>query len=508
MAIADFLIYKMIKMKKYIYILAIALGVYSCDMDTNPTDAVPENIVFENAQNANLVLDGTWAYMMDTYFTYQNPGWSTVLLASDAMANDVAMQPNKYGYYGHYSFTSLFSISAYTTESVWTIAYKVIDNTNHLITKIDNVPGDENLKKSIKAQAYALRGYIYLNLATFYSHSYAYDAKTLSVPIYLEPTTLKSTGNPRSTVGEVYKQAEEDLLAAYDLSKDFKRKAKHQMNQQVIAGVLARLYLQKGDNWEAAEKYATIAQKDAKWMTKNEYLTGFNDRANNEWIWGHGQATYQDAASYSFNYKDVSSESSYYYSYFADPYFKELFKDGDKYDLNDVRTELFEWDLKRYKGGLMYKKFRFKTDQTADIVLMRKPEMLLIEAEALAEQSKLNAAIDKLNELREIRGAATPDLSAKSKEQLVDEIAKERRKELFGEGFGLSDIKRKQGAVERKAYPGKVLVPDYVPATPKDSIFVVGHTIRTQPDGKPFEVNSKYYNFSIPEKERTNNPYL
>lgn len=473
-------------------------------MDTNPTDAAREDVVFENAENASYVLDGTWAYMMDTYFTYQNPGWSTVLLASDAMSNDVAVQPNKYGYYGHYSFTSLYSMSAYTTESVWTIAYKVIDNTNHLITKIDEVPGDPKLKQHVKAQALALRGYIYLNLATFYSHSYKYDAQAKSVPIYTEPTTLTTKGRARSTVAEVYKQAEDDLLAALDLSKEFKRKAKHQMDKQVIAGVLARLYLQKMDHWQDAAKYAELAQTDSKWMTKNEYLTGFNDRANNEWIWGHGQATYQDVASYSFNYKDVSSESSYYYSYFADPYFKDLFKN----DANDVRTELFEWDLKRYKGGLMYKKFTYRSDKTADIVLMRKAEMILIEAEALAEQNERSESIKKLNELRAQRGAATPDLSALDKDALVNEIRIERRKELWGEGFGLSDIKRTQVAVVRKEVPSKTLVPGYVPPTAKDSIFVNGHTIRTQPDEKPFGKNSKYYNFSIPEKEVNNNPNL
>lgn len=491
-------------MKKYIYIIALAVGLYACDMDTNPTDAVREDVVFENADNAGYVLNGTWTYLMDTYYTYQNPGWSTVLLASDAMSNDVAVQPNKYGYYGHYSFTSMYSMSAYTTESVWAIAYKVIDNTNHLITKIDGVPGDAKKKQAIKSQAYALRGYIYLNLATFYAHSYQYDSEAKAVPIYTEPTTLKTEGRPRATVAQVYKRAEDDLLEAFELSDGYARDAKHRMNRQVIAGVLARLYLQRMDNWTDAAKYAAIAQEGSTWMTKSEYLTGFNDRANKEWIWGHGQASYQDVASYSFNYKDVSSESSYYYSFFADPYFKDFFKG----DTNDVRMDLFEWDLKRFKGGLMYKKFTYRSDKTADIVLMRKAEMVLIEAESLAEQDKLTEAIAKLNELRSQRGASTPDLSALTKTELVKEILIERRKELWGEGFGLSDIKRRQAVVERKEVPSKTLVPGYVPPTVKDSIFVNGHTIRTQPDEKLFIKNSKYYNFSIPEKEINNNPNL
>ncbi|WP_245542062.1 hypothetical protein [Proteiniphilum acetatigenes] len=88
-------------MKKRIYIIwsiLLAIGLNSCDLDIDPTDAVSSDIVFDNAGNAEKVLNGTWAYLMDTYTTYQNPGWSSVLLTSDAMANDVAVQPGKYGY--------------------------------------------------------------------------------------------------------------------------------------------------------------------------------------------------------------------------------------------------------------------------------------------------------------------------------------------------------------------------------------------------------------------------
>lgn len=484
-------------MKTLKYILAsvtLLIHLNSCDLNTEPVDAVPDYIVFDNAKNAEKVLNGTWSYLMDTYFTYQNPGWKSLLLTSDAMANDVAVQPGKYGYITHYSFSNINDSKSTTGRAIWTLAYKGIDNANHLITKIDDVPGDQDLKTNIKAQAYALRGYLYLNLVTFYSHAYKYDPQALSVPIYTEPSAVETAGNTKETVEAVYKRAEEDLLEAYNSIGDYKRGvAKHKFDKNVVAGLLARLYLQK-EEWGNAQKYAAIAHDGYSWMSKNEYLNGFNDRANNEWIWGHGQQSDQSVASYSFHFLDVSSSSSYYYSFMADPYFQDFFEEGD------VRTELFAWDTLRYKGGLMYKKFKFRPDNTGDIVLLRKAEMVLIEAEAYAELDKKSSAIEKLYELRAARGANTPDLSGLNKKDLVEEILRERRKELFGEGFGLYDLKRRQKAVSRK----EVQEGNFVPNT---KIPKRGHTVFKFAD-KEFSANSDYYLFAIPDSEITNNPNL
>lgn len=482
-------------MKKQLYILwsvLLAISLNACDLDIDPTNAVSSDIVFDNANNAEKVLNGTWGYLMDTYFTYQNPGWQSLLLASDAMSNDVAVQPGKYGYLAHYSFTNITATNSTTARGIWTMAYRVIDNANHLITKIDDLPGDGTLKTRVKAQAYALRGYIYLNLATYYAHAYAYDPDAASVPIYTEPSSSFTEGAARSPVEEVYRQAEEDLLEAYGALDSYTRDAKHKIDRNVVAGILARLYLQK-NQWEEAQAYAEEAHEGYGWMSRTDYLSGFNDRSNSEWIWGHGQSPDQATSSYGFHFKDVSSGSSYYYSFMADPHFQSFF------DSNDVRSELFEWDVTRYLGGLMYKKFRFRPDNTADIVLMRKAELVLIEAEALAELDQPEQAIAKLNELRQQRGADRPDLSGLSKEELVEEILVERRKELFGEGFGLYDIKRRQKPVERAAATGLV---------PGTDITVKGHTVLRFPNGDPFTANSPYYLFAIPDLEVTNNPNL
>lgn len=476
------------------FVLVLGVSLNSCDLDTEPSNAVSNTLVFNNAVNAEKVLNGAWSYLMDTYFTYQNPGWSSLLLTSDAISNDVAIQPGKYGYISHYQLTNITATNSTTARAIWTLAYKTIDNTNHLISRIDEIAGDETLKKQVKAQAYALRGYIYLNLVTFYAHAYSLTPDALCVPVYTKPSTSATEGVSRSSVKDVYQQAEDDLLSAYELIGDYKRDSKHKIDKSVISALLARLYLQK-NNWEEAERYAEEASSVYSWMSDVQYLDGFNDINNTEWIWGHGQQPDQSTASYSFHFKAVSSPAAYYYSFMADPHFKEYF------DKEDIRFSLFEWDTQRYKGGLMYKKFRFRSDNTADIVLIRKAEMVLIQAEALAEQNKLAEAIGLLNELRRHRNAIQKELDSFSKDALVEEILLERRKELWGEGFGLYDIKRRQKSLERKA----VLQDELVPGT---DIPVKGHTVTRFPDGTDFAANSSYYLFAIPELEQRSNPAL
>lgn len=483
-------------MKKIKYkLLAASLLVllFGCDLDTTPTTSVNEKDVYETLEKVEYVINGTWAYVWETRNTYASPGWSTLMLVSDFMGNDV-VETGKYGYSDVYKYTAMTSGTSTQVVLIWRLAYKAIDNMNNIIKKIDDIYGDDAYRARLKAQAYAFRGYMYLNLASYYAGAYSEDPNQPCVPIYTEPTDAKTEGKSRSTLAQVYTQAENDLREAYKIMGTYTRSAKYKIDKNVVAGLLARVCLHT-EKWEDAGKYAALAHEGYNWMPSEEYLAGFNNLANAEWIWGQGTASDQSAASESFDYKDVSSKSSGYYSMMADPYFMDLF------DEDDVRFQLFQWDESRSKGYLMYKKFRFKDNGIADIVIMRKAEMVLIEAEALAEQGDLNGAIAKLNTLRIARGAQTPELSGLSKEDLVEEILIERRKELFGEGFALADLKRREKSLERKAYADDAKVPG-------TEIPVRGHSILRFPNGTDFVANSSYYLFVIPATEYTNNPNL
>ncbi|MDC8102067.1 RagB/SusD family nutrient uptake outer membrane protein [Chryseobacterium rhizosphaerae] len=495
------------KLKYLSFALLAAWVLTSCESDlaTAPTDQANDVEVFKTAESAETVINGTWARFNDDGTTYANIGYSTVLRASDAMGSDVAVLTNKYGFSSTYTFTEMVNSTASRPLFIWSMLYSTINNMNNVIARIDGTEGSQEKKNQVKGQAKALRAFCYLNLASFYQFSYLKDKTALTAPIYTEPSTITTVGKKRASLEEIYALVKSDLTDADNLLKDYTRNNKDKINRSVVNGILARTYLNTGE-WSKAAAAAKIAREGYPLMAPEKYKDGFNDINNAEWIWGHGQTQEQSGASYAFHYLDVSSSGSYYYSFMADPYFKGLF------DTNDIRYQLFSWDgLKGREGLLRYAKFKFKSGLIADIVYMRAAEMYLIEAEAEARNGNVSQAVTVLNQLKSARNANVYSGSL-AQNDVVKEILIERRKELFGEGFSLSDIIRTQGTVVRKRFvdangePVKVQV-----TTPDGTVKTVdgrGHTNFAFPDQTGFVPNSRYYLFSIPQKESENNPNL
>lgn len=489
----------------YIYIaIWTTLCLSSCSdiLDTAPTDAVVDTEIYKSTDNIQTVIEGTWQYLNDTYFTYANPGYTAFMRTSDAMGNDVAVT-TKYGYRDPYTFNEMINPSAYRVTSLWTLLYKVIDNTNNVIHKVDAAEGSEQDKNILKGQAKALRAFCYLNLASFYQFSYQKDKNALTAPIYTEPTTRETKGQPKASLEAIYDVILNDLHDASVLLEDYGRNSKYKIDEQVVQGLLARVYLNMG-LWTDAAEAAEKAKDGYDFMTPDAYEQGFNDIENTEWIWGHIQTSEQNAASYTFHYLDVSSPGSYYFSFMADPYFKDLF------DPQDIRYTLFEWDGEPGREGfLRYKKFKFKSNLIGDIVYMRAAEMWLIAAEGYARAGQTAKAIEALNTLRTARNAP---LYSTASGKLLDEILIERRKELWGEGFSLSDIIRTQTSVSRKAFLNNDGTPIQVKVTTPDGTLKTvngqGHRVVNFPDGKEFTANSRYYIFAIPSDEVRRNPNL
>lgn len=497
-------------MKKIIYLslsLLLTLSIVSCesDLETAPTNQANEAEVFKTAESAETVINGAWAKLNDDGPTYANIGYSTVLRTSDAMGSDVAVLTNKYGFPSAYAFTDLVNNTGSRSLFIWNALYSTINNMNNVISRIDGVEGSQTKKDQVKGQAKALRAFCYLNLASFYQFSYLKDKNALTVPVYTEPTTINSVGKPKASLEEIYTLIKSDLTDADNLLQNYTRNNKDKIDRSVVNGLLARTYLNTGE-WSKAVAAAKEARVGYPLMAPEKYKEGFNDIGNGEWIWGHGQTQEQSGESYAFHYLDVSSSGSYYYSFMADPYFKDLF------DTNDIRYQLFQWDgLPGREGLLRYAKFKFKATLIADIVLMRSAEMYLIEAEAEARNGNITNAILALNQLKAARNATVYSGSL-AQDAVIKEILIERRKELFGEGFSLSDIIRTQGTVVRKPYVNANGQPIQVQiTTPNGTIKTVngrGHTIFAFPDQSAFAPNSRYYLFTIPQKEIENNPNL
>ena len=493
-----------INFKNICVIVVAACAVTACDLDTTPTTSLDEKNVYKDTKNAEHVLRGAWQYIFTSGSTYASIGIGSIMLNDDFAGSD-AVRTRSYGFSGSYNLTNGYSRGEYNGV-LWDLMFDPINNCNGILKHIDSVSGSDADKARIKGQALATRGYAYMILATHYAFAIDKDPNAVCVPIYTEPTDkeVALTGNPAASVSEVFAQALKDLEDALVLiPEDYSHKEvaldQYKIDYLTTLGLLARTHLY-ARNWQKAYDYATAVLKiNSYLMNEKEYKSGFNDYSNKEWIWSLSCTLDDNDPCYLFYFKDCSSKV--YTSLNTDPYFKDTFDD------DDYRKELFEWGQTAYGDwAMLNKKFVFKDldNMLADLVMMRTSEIYLIKAEAAAHLAgKESIAQETLKALRDARMKEGKIAKAVTEtgDDLIKEIWLERRKELWGEGFALTDLIRNQQSVERKEYEETITV-DGKPITVK------GHTILSLPDKTPFTPNSKYYLFRITEKEELQNSLL
>ena len=486
---------------KYIFsFMASLLLLAGCSgdfLDKEPTDSVSSDEVGVPG-NAERLFNGAWYNLFEYVYTLANSGYRGLQCQDDMMADDVVSRP-AYGFNSSYQFNDIAIPNNTRTSFAWYLMYKTIDNCNTALA----IQGDTEALRQAQGQALALRAFCYLHLAQHYQFTYLKDPAAPCVPIYTEPTTDDTAPKGKSTVAQVYRRVFDDLALAKDYLKNYTRKGdgqKFKPDVNVVNGLLARAYLLTGQ-WEEAAKAAAAARQGYSLMTTAAEYEGFNNISNKEWIWGHPQTLAQSSASYNFYFLDATHVGAYS-SFMADPHFRDTFSDGD------IRLELFQWMREGYLG---YKKFHMRADDTADIVLMRASEMLLVEAEALARDGFPEKAVVPLNELRHARGLGDYDLTGKSQQDVIDEILMERRRDLWGEGFGITDILRTQQSVKRTMLSAEEQKQE-VDAWQEGGGFAkrnpLGHWFVTFSEGEVFVPNSTNYLYAIPKEETDANPNL
>ena len=229
------------------YIFSFALGstmLTSCDLDTIPTTYVDAGSVFGKTGDAEKVLNGGWNYLMETFNSYANPGYGAMLRANDAMGSDVVLN-SKYGFRTHNEFSAIYGKGGTNTLS-WLLAYRVINDCNGVLDNIDAAEGTQADRNRIKGQALALRGFLYLHLASCYSFAIDKDPDAVCAPVYTQSTdeTIAAEGKPASSVSEVYAQSINDLEEALELIPEtYVRDAKHKIDNEVVIGILSRACL-------------------------------------------------------------------------------------------------------------------------------------------------------------------------------------------------------------------------------------------------------------------------
>ncbi len=451
--------------KKYFKVLLLSLiiltGACSKDfLENHPTGSLNESVPFTSTQNAMSLLNGIHRMMYSGVSPWNQgfTGQGSVEIYNDMMGEDVVMTAAGNGWYNNtYKWVDHRNFNSSQTYEVYRFYYKIINNANALITNVDNIPGADPVKtdaekKVLKGQALVYRAWAHFNLVQLYGKRYDATAKPnaeLGVPL---KTTVGYSSQARATVEEVYTQINKDLDDAISILTT-KRDNKSHINLAVAKGLKARVALTQQD-WATAAKYAAEARTDFPLMSQADYVKGFNDYNNSEWMWGITVIP------------DQTLDFGHFFAYMSCNYSSTNIRNNPKainsklYNLisaTDVRKKLWDPTGKAYTflpGNFVKKPYmncKFiaagPADSRGDMVWMRAAEMYLIEAEAKANLGDATAN-DILFELMKSRDASAVK-PAETGAALLPTIYIQRRIELWGEGFRFLDLKRLNQPLDR-----------------------------------------------------------
>jgi len=431
------------KIIKYGFLFSISfLSLTGCSDDfldePVPTEAVSEDVVFGSRAGVEAFLSGINRRARQQFTNVDAAGLNSIYFARTIKGNDLIHARSWWSFdYANDNREPTYRRTNFT----WEFPYYMINQANTLINGVEASSLSEEDKAQLSGQGKAIRAFYYFQLAMEFQQTYAFDKSLPAPPIYKE---LSLTGNPMSTLEEMYTLIVSDLTDAV-ATVGHDRLGKSYVNDNVANGILARVYLVMG-NWPGAEAAANAAYGGNvnAVLDPASYGNGFDDINNIEWIWGNPQ---------------TSDQSNYYYnapSAFVDPinpaynniYINENF--SNTFSETDARNTFIQTGSATSYLAVTSTKFVFAFD--SDIVVMRTPEMILIEAEAKFRQGNIDGPDGARALLFALQSNRDPEAvnAMNTGSALEEEILLERRKEMYGE-FGVEwfDAKRLQRGIVR-----------------------------------------------------------
>ena len=445
--------------KQIIFLTAVVLLATACNkkLDINPTQSVPQELVFDNNANILAALNGAYDVASDGYVL----GGDLMLYSELLGAGDEITWVGTYNEPREIYNKSILTNNLFVANT-WSLSYRVINICNNIIANISKVNEDD--RDRVHGEALFLRGLMYFGLAELYAKPYSAGNLTTNLGLQLvtSPTVNGQVTSanlvPRSSVQDTYAQILADLTTAKPLLND---EIGVFASKYAAAAILSRVYLQMGDYAKARDEANEVIENSGASLTTT-YVGAFNnadpssedifvlpvtaqDGTNDMWLfWSTGDYGARDG--------DVEVNQEHL----------------DLYDPADQRLALF-WDVDDiyYSGKYRYQ-YRFLSQ-------VRLAEMILTRAECNEILSTVVGAspVDDFNAIRNRAGLGTVGTVT------LDEILFERHLELAHEGQRINDIKRLKQSIEGFDYDANELV---LPI-PLREINAVGANILQQNDG-------------------------
>lgn len=496
--------------------LVLGLGLLSsCEMDKKPFGSIDETTAVQNVNDLGRFRAGVYSALRGM----NTGGWITYQDIQMDQFHGLISNGNRVGTFSNGLLTSADS----DIESMFAGCYSRIATANYLIEKAGEMAksgayDEANLAliNRYKAEGHFLRAYCYFFLADHFSEPYAEVDATKEGTGAMLVTKYNPTGDvdaypSRSSLDATYALIESDLEAAYTGLKEYETVDASNaapnaiyLSSHAVAAMQARVALVKGDYETAFAKAKEVIESGVYTLaTIEEYPSMWVNDESNEIIMRSFMSKQEGLSSTGAAYTASTNETSA--DYIPTFYTLANFPDGD------VRFDSYfkVWGLDI--EGTIYASYVFlkypgnpalRTTEENNYVnmpkLFRLSEQYLIAAEAGAHNSATLAEANAyMNEFlaNRISGHTAGNFTA---DQLLTAVQGERERELIGEGFRMSDLRRWDMGFQRYANH------DEIPANLPDLNSVVVAA------GRAMKYDKDDYRFTwpIPKTEMDSNPQL
>lgn len=451
------------KYLKIIITTVVFVGLIGCDLlDQDPQQSLPTEDIVTSAEGIENLVTGMYDGLQSEDISGANYN-----VLPEIMADNVSWSGSFVNYARQASRSMLPTDGQ--INGWWNTSYREINTANVLLGDVDEVDDPEFTEAdriSVSADAYFVRGMLYFELGRVYSKPWGFTSDNSHPAVPVRTDGVERTADfedlERSSLAEVYDQAEADLLEAVDLLPETGQRA----TKAAALGYLKRLELEKGNYGAAADYAEQIISSGAYSLTdspggpfENEFSSEsifeiVHTSQDNPGVNGGQNAFYTDTdlggrgdIQYTDDYVDALNSTV------TDD--QQTVIDAAGYEVEDLRSNLIDPETQATI------KFPDGSNNADNVMNLRYAAVLLSSAEALVEESTTIAdvpqeAYDRLNEVRtrsirvtDASGAEFNDLiefnpgDFSSREEMVDAIILERRVELAFEGDRFHTLSRK-----------------------------------------------------------------
>ena len=458
----------------FVGLLAGTMLTVSCSEDqltTVPTESMSGQGLLASGKAAQVALNGIYREMYTSGWsttdnTHQCFGITAYNLCADVMGEDHVMAAQGSGWFWFdaiYNVKGRYTSSAWRSYDLWFAYYTWIANANYIIASEEEMGGTASEKNYAIGQAYAIRAYSYFMLSQYFARTLVGHENEPCVPLYNEPTTPQTTGQPRSTNAEVYAQIDKDINKACELLQGTNQLDKSHIGYAVAQGIKARICMVENKWQEAKDAAHTAIEASNCSVLPVPQFMGMNNVAASNVMWGAAIIADQVGM-----YASFFSHMDYDAAKYAGPgrAVKEINRElYAKMSATDAR--LAWWEAANPDYPYVQRKFTFSdvASWLGDYIFMRVEEMYLTAAEAECRLGDEAAAKEDLMALMSKRdpnystsktGNALGKTSAPADEtnSLLEEILIQRRIELWGEFGRMYDLKRLKQGFRRTAAQG------------------------------------------------------